>query len=123
MNTFDDNSKSIVVSKKFNQLKNIKRREIEKFRTQKTFFDEINKRKKTITNESFVSIIQSIKTMISLQISFSSQRIRKRNDKSTLSIKNKKTLTIKKRIEKKKQFFHHNQSNISKERYESSYEI
>ena len=100
MNTFEDNSESIVMSKKFNQLKNLKQREIKKFRTQRTFFDEINKRKKTITNESFVSMIQSIETMISSQISSSSQKIREKSDKSTSSIKSKKTSTIKKRIEK-----------------------
>ena len=32
MNTFDDNSKSIVVSKEFNQLKDLEQREIKKFR-------------------------------------------------------------------------------------------
>ena len=102
MNTFDDSSKSIVVSKEFNQLKDLKQREIKKSRTQKTFLDEINKRKKTITNESSVSMIQSIETMILSQISSSSQKIRKRSDKSTSSIKSRKISTIKKRIEKSK---------------------
>ena len=102
MNTFDDSSESIVVSKEFSQLRDLEQREIKKFRTQRTFFDEINKRKKTITNESSVSMIQSIETMILSQISSSSQRIRKRSDKSTSSIKNRKTSTIKKRIKKSK---------------------
>ena len=100
MNTFDDNSESIVVSKEFSQLRDLEQREIEKSRTQRAFLDEINKRRKTITNESSVSVIQSIETMISSQISSSSQRTRERNDKSTSSIKNRKTSTIRKRIEK-----------------------
>ena len=100
MNTFDDSSESIVVSKEFSQLRDLEQREIEKSRAQRTFFDEINKRRKTITNESSVSVIQSIETMISSQISSSSQRTRRRSDRSTSSIKNKKTSTIKKRIEK-----------------------
>ena len=104
MNTIHENSKSSIVSKRFNQLKKIERRDIEKFRKKKVDLDEISKRKKTNVHEFHVKMILSIETtMISSQFSSSSQRFRsRRDDKSTSSIKNKKTSTIKKRQKKSK---------------------
>ena len=110
MNTTHENSKSSIASKKFSQLKKIERRNIEKSRKKKIDLDEINKRKKTNAHEFHVKMILSIDTtMISSQLSSSSQKFRsRRNDKSTSSIKNKRTSTIRKRqkkLEKRESFF------------------